>query len=115
MNKVLSTKQVAKTLGVHLNTVWKFLASGELKGHKLGGNDKSKRHWRIWEKDLEAFINGAELAHGRHIKEDCNGSEQVADPDSSSRKTEPVLGESKLSLKSMVAVRPDAGSVPTSK
>ena len=77
MNKVFNTKQVAEVLGVHLNTVWKFLASGELKGHKLGGNDKSKRHWRIWEKDLEAFINGAELEHGRHIKEDFDGSEQV--------------------------------------
>ena len=76
MNKVFNTKQVAEILEVHLNTVWQFLASGKLKGHKLGGNDKSKRHWRVWEQDLQAFINGqtprntlgAEPEHGDTVE-----------------------------------------------
>lgn len=79
MNRIFSTKQVAEILGVHLSTVWKFLASGKLKGHKLGGNDKSKRHWRIWEQDLQAFINGAESEHGGHNKNIIDSPVQVAD------------------------------------
>ena len=61
MTKYLSTKQVAERLGVHLNTVWRYILSGKLKAHKMGG-DESGRHWRIKEGDLETFINGLERA-----------------------------------------------------
>ena len=57
-NKLLNTREVTGVLGVSLITVYSYIASKKLKAHKLGGNGKSKRHYRIWQKDLEAFIAG---------------------------------------------------------
>lgn len=56
MNKLLTTRQVREILGVQLNTVYEYIASGKLKAHKLGGNGESKRHWRIKPEDLEDFV-----------------------------------------------------------
>ena len=57
---MLNTKQVAEKLGTPAGTVYRYIYSGILPAHKLGGNGKSKRHWHIKEVDLEAFINGHE-------------------------------------------------------
>ena len=66
MDRLLNTKQVARILGVRkLETVYGYIASGQLKAHKLGGNSKSKRHWRIKPKDLEAFVEGRTLRKGQ--------------------------------------------------
>lgn len=67
MKKLLTTKQVTEILGVReLETVYRYIHEGKLKAHKIGGNGKSKRHWRIKEQDLEAFINGRGEARARH-------------------------------------------------
>lgn len=58
-NILLTTNEVAKYLGVHINTVWKYIKTGQLKAFKLGGNGKSNRRWRIHSDDLAAFISGA--------------------------------------------------------
>ena len=59
MQKLLTTRQVAKVLGVsELETVYSYIREGKLKAYKIGGSGKSKRHWRIRETDLEAFVNG---------------------------------------------------------
>jgi len=58
MEKLLTAKQVAERLSVHINTVWTYLLTGKLKGFKLSGSTKSQSHWRIKETDLESFING---------------------------------------------------------
>jgi len=53
LNGYLTPQDVAKVLHKHINTVWKYLLSGELKGYKPGG-----RNWLIKTSDLEAFIEG---------------------------------------------------------
>jgi len=58
LDKLLTTKDVAEKLKVHINTVWVYILSGKLKASKLGGNGETKRLWRIKETDLESFING---------------------------------------------------------
>lgn len=58
MNKLLSTAEVAEILGIGVDKVRDFIAEGKLKASKLGGNGKSRRHWRIKQTDLEAFIEG---------------------------------------------------------
>jgi excisionase family DNA binding protein len=45
-----------------IDTVYRYIHSGELKAYKIGGNGQSKRHWRIKRKDLEAFIKGRVLS-----------------------------------------------------
>lgn len=66
MNQTLNTRQVAERLGVCMNTIYKYLYSGILKGYKLGGNGKSHRHWRIKVSDLDHFISGAGEEHAGH-------------------------------------------------
>lgn len=58
MDKLLTTREAAKSLKVHINTIWVYILSGKLKATKLGGNSKTKKPWRIKESDLEDFING---------------------------------------------------------
>jgi excisionase family DNA binding protein len=55
--EILTAQQAANELGVHINTLWKYLLSGKLKGFKLGGDGKSY-HWRILREDFEAFKKG---------------------------------------------------------
>ncbi len=59
-DRLLSTKEVMEYLSVDWNAVYNYIAEGKLRAHKLGGNNQSKRHWRIWESDLIKFINGGE-------------------------------------------------------
>ena len=65
---ILTAQEVAKRLGVHLFTVYEYLKSGLLKGHKLGGNSDSKRHWRIKVTDLDNFIEGSAGEQGSDLQ-----------------------------------------------
>ena len=73
MEKLFNTREVAKILGVHINTVWTYILSGKLKESKFGGNGgpNPNKRWRVKESDLEAFINGqgAEPNHTEPQKE----------------------------------------------
>jgi len=47
-----SPEEFGKLIGVHEQTVYRFLRSGQIKAVKLG------RKWVIPHKTLEAFLNG---------------------------------------------------------
>jgi excisionase family DNA binding protein len=49
----LTVEQIADALQVHANTVRRWLRSGELTGHNLGG----KAGYRVRERDFEAFLD----------------------------------------------------------
>lgn len=57
-DRLLTVRQAKAILHVDTSTLYGFIAKKKLKAHKLGGDGKSKRHWRIWYRDLVAFING---------------------------------------------------------
>lgn len=50
--KLYKPKEVAVLLEVHIDTVFRWLNSGTLKGFKLGGS------WRITEQALSEFMGG---------------------------------------------------------
>ena len=55
--KYLNTKEACDYLGIkEVNTLYDYIKSGKLKARKLGGNGKSKRHWRISIAALDNFI-----------------------------------------------------------
>ena len=56
-DRLLSTKEAMEFLGIDWNAIYTYIAEGKLRAHKLGGNAKSRRHWRIWYSDLVAFVN----------------------------------------------------------
>lgn len=76
--KLLTTRQTAEILGIHINTVHEYIKAKKLKAHKLGGNGKSKRHWRIRIEDLEAFVNGSDVRSEHAEASRKDGQEQVA-------------------------------------
>lgn len=49
VDRFLTLKQACKILGVSERSMYRFIDSGELKAYKI-------RHWRIKQKDLNAFI-----------------------------------------------------------
>lgn len=59
-DRLLTTRQAMEVLGIDWNAIYTYIAEGKLKARKLGGNGKSKRHWRIWYSDLLAFVNSGE-------------------------------------------------------
>jgi len=56
-DRLLSSREVMEFLGIDWNAIYTYIAEGKLKAHKLGGNSKSRRHWRIWYSDLVRFVN----------------------------------------------------------
>jgi len=48
---ILTAKEVAKQLRIHINLVYELINQGKLKAIKVG------REYRITKKNLEAFIN----------------------------------------------------------
>lgn len=50
--ELLTPHDVADILGVRVNTVWRYLRAGTLRGRKLG----KSRHWRISPEDLDRFL-----------------------------------------------------------
>lgn len=58
-SEYLNTREACKYLGIkELGTLYSYIHEGKLKAHKLGGNNSSRRHWRIKAEDLELFISG---------------------------------------------------------
>jgi excisionase family DNA binding protein len=58
MPNVLTTREVALTLRVHVNTVMKLLQSGELEGFKV------RHRWRVKRETLETFMSEPEVVEG---------------------------------------------------
>ncbi len=59
-DRLLTTAQAMEILGVNWGTIYSYISENKLKAYKLGGNGKSRRHWRIWYSDLVAFVEGKE-------------------------------------------------------
>lgn len=78
MNGLLTTRQASAILGVNLYTLYNYIYAGTLRAHKLGGYNK-RRHWRIKEQDLEAFINGQASAGSEHIEPHKNNEVKNSD------------------------------------
>ncbi len=57
---LLTMEQVAKTLGVSLKTVYRWIDSGELPVSLIG-----KRTYRIFERDLIKFIYARQIGKNR--------------------------------------------------
>lgn len=72
MNKVLTTRQVADILNVHIQTVYHYIYGNLLPAYKLGGNGESKRHWKVKAKDLESFMQGARAEHAEASKKNSS-------------------------------------------
>ncbi len=51
--RMLTVREITARLGVHENTVLRWLGRGELRGYRLGGR---KSGWKVRESDLERFI-----------------------------------------------------------
>ena len=83
MKSILTTRQVAKELGVRIGAVYGYIREGTLQAYKIGGYSK-RRHWRIKIVDLEAFINsrGAEQNTLRRSKNASQGQVAVSAPHS---------------------------------
>jgi len=66
MNGLLTPQQVADTLHVTINTVYRYLETGQLKGHKLGTMRFAR--WRIKQQDLDEFIERGVVAQQQEEK-----------------------------------------------
>ena len=51
MERLLEPKEVSELLGIHLDTVRRYLREGKIKAIKLGNR------WRIRESDLDKFLD----------------------------------------------------------
>lgn len=62
-NRLLSTTEVRRILNVSLATLYQYINEGKLPAVKLGvpANDKSRRHWKIRQQDLDDFISGVQF------------------------------------------------------
>jgi hypothetical protein len=52
---VIQASELAK---VHVNTIYRHLYKGSLKGYKLGGKIDSNQPWYILEEDLKKWLRG---------------------------------------------------------
>jgi len=68
MNGLLTPRQVAKMLHTHINTIYRYLETGQLKGHKLGTLRFAR--WRIKQEDLDAFIDKGVVAQQQEERHD---------------------------------------------
>lgn len=50
-DQLLTPEEVAARLRVHVATIYNYLNSGKLRGFKAG-----PRNWRIYESDVDAFL-----------------------------------------------------------
>ena len=55
-NKWVTTKEIAKRLNIHVETVRRWLRTGALRGVQVGG----KSGYRIREMDLDEFLRSRE-------------------------------------------------------
>ena len=54
MAELLTTQEVADRVKVHINTVYNWINSGQLKASKAGDL------WRIYDSDLDEFLKAGE-------------------------------------------------------
>lgn len=54
----LTVNEVAKILGCHTHTVYRYIESGILKAHKLGGETDNRLHWIIYNTDVDKMVRG---------------------------------------------------------
>ena len=66
MNGLLTPQQVAEMLHVQINTVYRYLETGQLKGFKLGKMRFAR--WRIKESDLNDFVERGVVAQQQEEK-----------------------------------------------
>jgi len=52
MNGLLTVPEVAQILKVHINTVYRYISTGQIKATKLTENSR----WRIRSDDLQTFL-----------------------------------------------------------
>lgn len=59
MDELLTVQDCAVILQVNEHQVREYINRGLLKAHKLGATEqnKSAHRWRIWQQDLEVFVN----------------------------------------------------------
>ena len=83
-DKLLNTREAMEYLKIDWNAIYTYISEGKLKAHKLGGNGKSRRHWRIWESDLIKFINGeGEKEHTEPLNKEVKSAVATSSPSSS--------------------------------
>jgi len=63
-NDIMTIRQVAERLQVHVNTVYNYISRGDLKAVKLSRNGR----WRIFKEDLDVFI-GLRIAEAQGPEE----------------------------------------------
>ena len=68
MNGLLTPQQVAGVLHTHINTIYRYLETGQLKGFKLGKMKFAR--WRIKQEDLDAFIDKGVVAQKQEERHD---------------------------------------------
>lgn len=68
MNGLLTTREAAEILRIHIITVYGYIRDGKLRAYRVAGN-----RWRIKADDLEAFINrdGVGRTYGNASKMQC--------------------------------------------
>lgn len=54
---------IAKMLNLSVTTVWKYVQSGRLSAHKIGGTC-----WRIPDEALQKFLNDSQYVEGAATK-----------------------------------------------
>ena len=57
-SEFLSCNQAAKVLGVHINTVYKIIATGQLPVYDLALREGQKTYYRIHKSDLCNWLEG---------------------------------------------------------
>lgn len=57
-DELLTTEEVCARLKVHLNTLYHYIDTGQLKALRMGGL------WRIKESDLDAFLSNGHKGSG---------------------------------------------------
>lgn len=69
MEKPLTVNEAAEFLSVNPFIIRKYIHKGMLKAHRIGdgtgktGQDLKGVRFRIWKKDLIAFLEGGEINH----------------------------------------------------
>jgi excisionase family DNA binding protein len=77
MNNLLTTKQAAARLKIHINTLYRWIKLGIVPAHKIG-----MQNWYIREADLQALLSGrrAESAHAEPSKVNSRGQSTGSAP-----------------------------------
>ncbi|MFJ6559939.1 helix-turn-helix domain-containing protein [Streptomyces sp. NPDC091412] len=61
-DELLTARQVAERLGVHVATVYRLAELGRLKAMRLGSGEKRRRGFRCWASSVDAYLCESEIA-----------------------------------------------------